>query len=1282
MATRRLDLPTPKPFKVLGQNTNLSSTWDNYMKRFEYYLSASGITKDEQKKALLLHLGGEEIQDIYETMTCDRTTYQNTVDALTRYFNPKKNIAYERHIFRQASQEQHETIDNFIIRLKKLAVTCDYPDGSANDMIRDQVVEKCRSTELKKKFLRETDLTLDKIQSISRALELADLHATKMEEINNGHRKTENSQAASYMPAQDESTYKISKAPYHHYQHQHQQQQKKTRKQYQPRARPTQQPSKFKTCYRCGGTGHSGHECMKSRNIVCHKCKKLGHYANMCKSKKVEVRLVDDEFSEDYTFQLNTQNKSPHVNVEIEGIECSLLIDSGSSVNCLDRATYEKIRSGDTKISSAQSKIYPYAQSKPIKTIGVAEFNVKIGGKVVKLKFHIIDRVCTPLLGFKSAVELGLLEFNVSSVIVEENSVKEIISEYEDRFQGLGKLKDFQLKLNINKDIKPVAQPARRIPFKMREQVKQQIKQLLDQDVIEKVEGATPWTSPLLCVPKQNGQIRLCVDMRVANTAIQRERFPLPNIEETLEELNGARYYTKLDLNMGYHQIELDEESREITTFVTNEGLYRYRRLMFGISCAPEIYQRILQQTIQDIPNCKNISDDILIWGDTKAANDKTLRDVLQRLRDKTLTLNKDKCDFCKTSIEFMGHTLTSEGLKPQQSKIQAVLDTEPPQNVKEVKSFLGLVTYCAKFLPNYATVSEPIRKLTRKNIKFEWGREQMESFQELKDLLTSASVMAYYNPNAETTITVDGSPVGLGAILAQKQSDGHFRPVAYASRTLNQTERRYSQIEIEMLACVWGVERFRTYVYGQPFKLLTDHRPLLNIFKPTHKPPARLERLLMRLQCYNFTVEHQPGISNPADILSRSTFNKENCEISNITEKYLDYVCENSVPKAMTLDQIDKESSQDKFTQQLIKCINHDKWPKAEEFKTFFKIRRELSTHNNIILRGNRIVIPQAMRGQVLKIAHESHQGIVKTKQMLREKVYWPGIDSEIEELIRTCEQCQLNSFPPKQPTITPTELPDRPWQTVGMDLTGPFPGGEHILVVIDYYSRFPEAEIIKNTSSRTIINKLMRIFATHGLPETIKTDNAPNMVSAEITEFFRRNGIKHHRVTPYHPQAAGLVENFNKTLGKSLKAAVSSKKNWRIEIYKFLMDYRTTPHVATGAAPATLLFNRTVKNKLPHIEKHKNDITVRQRDNRQKQKMKKYADRRCSKQNVIYKLGQKVLVRNRKFGKLCQNWENNKYTVVGQKGNTLILKSVYNELFRRHISQVRPLYERNNYK
>lgn len=319
--------------------------------------------------------------------------------------------------------------------------------------------------------------------------------------------------------------------------------------------------------------------------------------------------------------------------------------------------------------------------------------------------------------------------------------------------------------------------------------------------------------------------------MRCANKAVQRERFPMPNIEDIIQQMNGSSVFSRLDLSQSFHQIELDEKSRFITTFVCHKGLYRYKRLLFGINSAPEIHQRIIQQILQDILNCRNNADDIIVFGKDQDEHDKTLRLVLQRLREKNLTLNKAKCEFNMSQLKFLGHTLSKEGVKPDTAIIKAINNFRVPTNPTEVKSFLGLVNFCAKYIRDFATLAEPLRKLTRKEVKWQWNSEQQIAFETLKQRLTSADVISYYNQNAETNVIVDGSPFGLGAILNQEQSDGNFKPVAYASKTLSPVERRYSQTEREALSVYWAIKRFNMYLYGMSFTVYTDHKPLERIF-------------------------------------------------------------------------------------------------------------------------------------------------------------------------------------------------------------------------------------------------------------------------------------------------------------------------------------------------------------------------------------------------------------------------------------------------------------------
>ena len=1172
MAASKIDMPAPQPFKVIGENTNLAKSWDLYLKRFDYYVNASGVTKDDQKKAMLLHLAGEEVQDIFETLgNINDMNFGQVKGKLSDYFKPQKNIHYERHAFRSCKQEKDEKMDNYIIRLKKMAISCDYPEDSINDMIRDQIVDSCQSTQLRKKFLKEKELTLTKIQDISRASDLAEMHSSKMDQTKG---------------ATQENDYAYGT-----------EKRKPPRKQYQPRQQQQRTtPRKPKLiCFRCGYEGHSGYKCLRSRNVVCSVCHKKNHFSHMCRSKsKQKVNYVDEnsEIQEvnssaneneeisgiNHVFQVSDSNSN--IDILIEGKSIQVIIDSGASVNCMDKDTYNSVKTASTKLEKSSAKIYPYASKIPLKLLGVSQFNVVVNGKVHKLIFHIIDGQCKSIIGLKCALDLGLLKLCVNSTEADSvtGKVDSILHEYKDRFEGLGKLKDFELKLHIDRDIQPVAQSARKMPFKMREQVKNKLNDLLDQGIIEKVEGPTEWLSP-------------------------------------------------------------------------------------------------------DIEGCKNISDDIIIYAKTQEEHDQILRKVLQRLRDKNLTLNPDKCIFSRDSISFMGHTLTSEGLKPQDSKIQAVLQTERPTNVKELKSFLGLVSYCSKFVPQFATICEPMRKLTRRNQSFQWEKEQQDAFETLKNAMISAEVMAYYDQNAETRIICDASPVGLGCILEQKHGD-NFRPVAYASRTLNAVERRYSQIEREALGITWGIERFQVYLYGIDFTVITDHKPLINIFKPNHKSPsARMTKWLLRLQPYKFTVEYQPGTQNASDCLSRSPNQDNTCTndtLSSDAELYINYCAENSVPKAMTLEEIENESSKDELFQKIRQYIETDNWTERDKTLTpYFKVRSELSVQGNLILRGSKLVIPRKLQARVLSILHETHQGIYRSKALLREKVWWAGISNDVERLISNCSICQRLANPERPPPVQPTELPNGPWEKIGIDLTGPFKGGYYCLVIMDYYSRYPEVEILKSITSASIINKLIKIFSTHGYVKEIISDNGKSFVSKEMETFLSEHGIKHRTVTPYWARANGLVENFNKTLKKAIQAACLAGKDWKIEIYKFLLTFRTTPSCATDKSPSSLHFQREIRTKLPSVDKASAPRNLRETDARRKAIMKKYADRRLAKDYRRYRLGQKVLILHRQPGKLDSKWEKDIFTVTGQFGPRLRLLSPHNQTFFRHVCHVKPYYQ-----
>ena len=597
--------------------------------------------------------------------------------------------------------------------------------------------------------------------------------------------------------------------------------------------------------------------------------------------------------------------------------------------------------------------------------------------------------------------------------------------------------------------------------------------------------------------PKQDGDIRMCTDMRRANEAIIRERHYIPTVEEVMYDMNGSTVFSKLDMRSGFHQIELDVDSREITTFITHQGLYVYKRLMFGLASAPEMYQKIIRDVLIGISKACNIADDIVVHGKDTEEHDDMLEKTLTRFRECGLTLNGKKCVFRTHKITFFGHDLTDEGVRLNEEKVAAVVKAESLTTSSEVLSFLCLVQFSAKFFPDFSQTAQPLWKLTKKNAEFKWGKEEDESFQRLKDLITRRETLKYFNAEAQTRIVADAGPEGLGAVLTQNQEE-NWVVLSYASRNLSDVEKRYSQTEKEALALVWACERFNIYVFGRKFELETDHKALECIYTPQSKPSARIERWVLRLQSYDYKVVYRPGKGNIADALSRLN-HKEPKDRSGETVDEIRCIAESLVPAALSMTEIEEESARDDELSVVRECIKSNNWEKCT-LTYYLTVRNELCLYGSLVLRGTRIVIPKSLRGKVLNQAHEGHQGFVKTKMRLRQKVWWPKIDADAAKRCKSCRPCQVvgPSAPPEP--MARTEMPTGAWQDLCMGLHGPYPDGTNLLAVQDYYSRFPEVVFMKSTTTDKILDALDEMFARFGFPFSMKSDNGPQFSGRRV--------------------------------------------------------------------------------------------------------------------------------------------------------------------------------------
>jgi transposase InsO family protein len=545
---------------------------------------------------------------------------------------------------------------------------------------------------------------------------------------------------------------------------------------------------------------------------------------------------------------------------------------------------------------------------------------------------------------------------------------------------------------------------------------------------------------------------------------------------------------------------------------------------------------------------------------------------------------------------------------------------------------------------------------------------KQEHALAQLRHVLANAPVTAYFDPEKTSEISVDASPVGLGAILAQIDPTTKVkRIIAYASRSLTTTEQRYSQTEREALAVVWACEHFHLYIYGKPVNVYTDHKPLVAIYgNANSKPPARIERWALRLQPYQTTVHYRKGEENPADYMSRhpSSHTEPCSRQEKVAEEYINYIATTSTPTALTLSMIAEATGRDPTLRAVIDAVQSGKWhelakhPKVDTdtFHTYERLKDELTvgTTTQVVIRGTKLVIPNKLQRRVVDLAHEGHQGITKTKSLLREKVWFPGINKMVEERVKSCLACQVATPEAAREPLQMSTLPDQAWDEISVDFAE-LSTGDYLLVVSDDYSRYPIVEVIRSVAAQTVIPKLQHIFSQFGIPGILKSDNGPPFNSEAFATFAANLGFTHRKITPYWPRANGEVERFMRTVKKIVKIALTQQKPWREELTNFLRNFRATPHSSTGKAPATAFFNRQLRTKLPDVHTNARDPAgIQETDQKAKRKMKKYADSKAYVKPSRVRPGDTVVLkRDPSHRKSETPYEPKPYKVISCKGS-----------------------------
>nr|XP_055071051.1 uncharacterized protein K02A2.6-like [Misgurnus anguillicaudatus] len=1148
--------------------------WTTYIERFEHFIEANSIDVDKKVPVLLSVVGGKTyglLRSLIAPEKLREKSFKHITDTLQQHFSPKPLIIAERFRFHRRNQEEGESVTQYVAVLRGLSEHCEF-GGHLDDALRDRFVCGLKSEATQKRLLTETTLTFQ------RAVELAVSMETASREAH---------QLSGSLTVNALSLLKNKTA---------------------------------NKCKRCGKDNHSDDDCwFKDKN--CNTCGKKGHISRVCRKsnydrktksgnrakaarqvkksgqkgyvKKESVHHVDaDAASSDdetdselalYKLSQPGEKSSIIVKPEVEGIPLEMELDTGAAVSLISTETYNKILK-HLPLCSTDIVLRTYT-GQALNPEGVIDVHVKMGKQTAVLPLYVVHGDYPPLYGREWLRQIKLNWKEIKTVKLK--TLGAVLEKHAAIFsKQLGEMKSIKAKITLKPEHKPKFCQPRVVPYALRPKVEEELNRLTEIGVLSPVQYSE-WATPIVPVVKKNGAVRICGDFKVTiNPVLLIEHYPLPRIEDLFASLAGGQCFSKLDLSHAYLQMRVEEESMKFLTISTQKGLFQYKRLPFGIASAPAIFQRAMDQVLLGLSNVHCYLDDILVTGRTEAEHLENLDAVLGRLEEFGLHVEKGKCDFFKDSLEYLGHIIDAEGLHKSPEKVSAIVNAPTPSNITQLRSFLGLLNYYGRFIPNLATIASPLNALLCKGKRWQWSSECEGAFKKAKEQLVSQNVLTHYDPQNAIRLACDASPYGIGAVISHMLPSGEEKPIAFASRTLSKAEQNYAQIEREALAIVFGVRKFHQYLYGRKFTLFTDHRPLTTIFGPQNGIPsmaaARMQRWALLLSAHNYTIEYKRGEHHAnADGLSRLPLQVEHREKKDAVELfYLRQV--EKLPVSAT--DIRHETMSDTIlsteVEMVLKGTQAVSLTDNNALSPFISKCNELSVQQGCLMRGLRVVVPHKLRKRVLEELHTGHPGIVRMKSIARSYVWWPGIDADIELQVKMCQSCQqIQKMPPQAP-LHPWEWPSKPWERIHVDFGGPCEGYMY-LVVVDAHSKWPEVRLMTSTTAGKTIDVLRNLFSHYGLPEVLVSDNGPQFVSQELANFLKANHVKHIRSAPYHPATNGQAERFVQSLKQALKASKgSSTLQKRLET--FLLTYRNTPHPTTKESPSLLFLGRHLRTRL----------------------------------------------------------------------------------------------------
>lgn len=722
---------------------------------------------------------------------------------------------------------------------------------------------------------------------------------------------------------------------------------------------------------------------------------------------------------------------------------------------------------------------------------------------------------------------------------------------------SLGRTDVLEHKIEIMPGEKPKKPPRYRWSPAIQKEMEKEIERMRELDVIE--ESESDWCNPLLPVKKSSGEWRLCLDCRRVNEVTKKEAYPFPDMQLILGRIEKANYFSIIDLSKAYWQIPLAKESRDYTSFRAGKHLYRFKVMPFGLTGAPVTQTKLMNRVLgYDLePQVFVYLDDIVVTSKTLSEHLELLEKVAERLRKANLSISVEKSKFCRKRISYLGYILSEEGVSIDSSKLEPILSYPSPKTVKEVRRLMGMVGFYKQFIPNYSTVLAPITDLLKKcKTRIIWTEEADKALNEIKSILTSPPVLANPDFGLQFVIESDASLVAAGAVLVQYQ-DGIRRPIAFFSKKFSSAQKKYSATERECLAVILAIEKFRHYVEGTQFKVVTDAQSLKWLNQVSVEGnSARLARWALKLQQHDMVLEYRKGKLNIiADALSRA--------VNEIDIRTID----------LDLEKLKTDIAKDE-----------------QKYKDFKVVRgnvyKYIPSCNPEDPRFDwKFIPPKNDRIQIMEAEHSvAHFGYYKTMRKIREKYYWPGMCEEIKRFCRGCQTCKTAKHPntARVPQIGQPKLATMPWQVVSVDYMGPFPrskkGNSMLLVVTDHFSKFVIIQPMREAKAGQLVAFMeSMIFLLFGVPEILISDNGPQFKSAMFASLLKKYRVTHWKNANYHP-SNNPTERVNRVIVAAIRTYLKNEqKEWDENLQKIAMAIRTAVHESTEFTPYFINYGRS---------------------------------------------------------------------------------------------------------